>query len=163
MKKRTSTRPVAHEANPPRAQALPNPAAKRIEVRYEHPGPALISLHNTLAQQVLGKALLALGQAVDISGIAPGCYIVRLQRAGATVLAQMLLRAGVPMREKGNCLACSHFAQKRSAFVHISPLFSSDAGHRTPKDGSSGQNPPAFLIRNRQAKCSVQIVLSNFG
>ncbi|HND89901.1 MAG TPA: hypothetical protein PK971_16330, partial [Saprospiraceae bacterium] len=24
--------------------------------------------------------------------------------------------------EKGNCLACSHFAQKRPAFVHISPL-----------------------------------------
>ena len=62
-----------------------------------------------------------------------------------------------------NYLSCSYFAQKRSAFVHISPLFSSDAGHRTPKGDSSGPNPPAFLTRNRWTKCSVQIVLSNFG
>ncbi|HND88333.1 MAG TPA: hypothetical protein PK971_08390, partial [Saprospiraceae bacterium] len=37
----------------------------------------------------------------------------------------------------------------RPYFAHISPLFSSDTRHRTPKDGSSGQNPPTFLIRNR--------------
>ncbi|HNC91819.1 MAG TPA: hypothetical protein PL000_23095, partial [Anaerolineales bacterium] len=31
------------------------------------------------------------------------------------------------------------------------------------KGDSSGPNPPAFLTRNRWTKCSVQIVLSNFG
>ncbi|HMX40731.1 MAG TPA: hypothetical protein PK971_01625 [Saprospiraceae bacterium] len=52
----------------------------------------------------------------------------------------------------GKNLACSHFAQKRSDFGHISSLFSSDAGHGTPKGGSSEQSSPAFLIRNRQVK-----------
>ena len=63
-----------------------------------------------------------------------------------------------PLFSSGKNLACSHFAQKRSDLGHISPLFSSDALHRTPKGDSSGPNPPAFLTRNRWAKCSVQVV-----
>lgn len=80
-----------HDATLPRPQVLPNPATDYLELRYYAPGPTVLSLHNALGQQVLRTVLGASRQGVDISALAPGCYVVRLEQEGEGPLAQSLI------------------------------------------------------------------------
>lgn len=69
----------------------PNPASDRLEVRYDTPGAAVLSIQTAMGQQVLRKELVASGQAIDISALTPGCYFVRLEQKGKTALAHPLI------------------------------------------------------------------------
>ena len=70
---------------------LPNPASDRLEVRYDAPGLAWLSIQNGLGQQVLRALMQTSGQGVDISALAPGCYFARLEQDGKPPLAQPLI------------------------------------------------------------------------
>jgi len=58
----------------------PNPAIDRLEVRYESGGASWLNIENSLGQQVMRLQIQQSGQAVDISALIPGCYVVRLEK-----------------------------------------------------------------------------------
>ena len=84
--------PLADEPPPETAEPLavvgPNPTGDRALVRFAAEGPARLTLHDALGRRVAvlyeGAGAGAPREAeVDVSGLAPGVYVVRLEAGGA--------------------------------------------------------------------------------
>lgn len=86
-------RPLAAEpaGNAPRLQLYPNPASGQLSVAFGA-GPGQLSIQSLAGVTVLHASLPAGASQVDISALAPGLYLARVQSATATAVQKLLVR-----------------------------------------------------------------------